>query len=296
MLSSSRSPFSWALALLLAVASFSQATPISSEDTGNALTARATAWEARHRMTSASYQSTFDDLVADQYRLTYVSGYSINDDPRFAALWEKNDGAAWVARHGMTGDSYQSQFDDLVEQGYRLRLVNGYTVGGTPRYTAIWDKSSGGAWEARHGLTSAKFQETFDSLVGQGYRLKHVSGYGKGNTALYAALWEKTGDNIAWVARHGMTYENYQSRFDEYVAQGYRLVSVSGYVVNNVDYYAAIWDKSSSSSWVARHRMSSSQYQSEFDKFVGQGYRLKLVSGYTLNNNEDRYAALWIKE
>jgi Bacterial tandem repeat domain 1 len=55
---------------------------------------------------------------------------------------------------------------------------------------------------------------------------------------------------------------------------------VSGYGVNGKDYYAAIWDKSSSPAWVARHGMTSAQYQAEFDKYVGQGYRLVQVSGY----------------
>jgi hypothetical protein len=43
--------------------------------------------------------------------------------------------------------------------------------------------------------------------------------------------------------------------------------------------------------------MTSSQYQSEFNNWTGQGYMLKIVSGYTLGNggNDDRYAALWEK-
>jgi len=40
----------------------------------------------------------------------------------------------------------------------------------------IWDKSSGPAWIARHGLTSAGYPQEFDKLVGQGYLLKLVSG------------------------------------------------------------------------------------------------------------------------
>lgn len=34
----------------------------------------------------------------------------------------------------------------------------------------------------------------------------------------------------------------------------------------------------------------------EFNSWVGNGYTLKVVSGYTLFSNEDRYAALWFKE
>ena len=45
-------------------------------------------------------------------------------------------------------------------------------------YTAIFEQSSGPAWAARWGLSSAEFQRTFDQFVGQGYRPVNVSGYG----------------------------------------------------------------------------------------------------------------------
>jgi hypothetical protein len=45
--------------------------------------------------------------------------------------------------------------------------------------------------------------------------------------------------------------------------------------------YAAIWDKSAGPAFVARHELSADGYQQEFNNtWLGQGYRLKLVSGY----------------
>jgi cytochrome c biogenesis factor len=160
-------------------------------------------------------------------------------------------------------------------------------------YAAIWNKSSGSAWVARHGMTSAEYQAEFDKYVAQGYRLVQVSGYGVGGKDYYAAIWDKS-SRSPWVARHGMTSAEYQAEFDKYVAQGYRLVQVSGYGVGGKDYYAAIWDKSPSTGWVARHGMTSAEYQAEFDKYVGQGYRLAQVSGYRVNG-KDYYAAIWDK-
>ncbi|MDP9849792.1 hypothetical protein [Streptosporangium lutulentum] len=66
------------------------------------------------------------------------------------------------------------------------------------QYAAIWERSGGPAWVARHGLTSAQYQTEFDRLVGQGYRLTDVSGYGTGS-ARFAALWlkETTDDKVA---------------------------------------------------------------------------------------------------
>jgi Bacterial tandem repeat domain 1 len=71
-------------------------------------------------------------------------------------------------------------------------------------------------------------------------------------------------------------------------------MQVSGYGVGGQDRYAAIWEKSGSQAWVARHGLSSAQYQAEFDKLVGQGYKLIQVSGYDVGG-QDRYAAIWSK-
>lgn len=297
------SPFR-ALTLLSALTTLATANPVpvpEAKDTTPNLQARAfPPWVARHGLTSAGYQSTFDTLVSQGYHLTYASGYTSNNDPRFAAIWEKSATSAWVARHGMTSAQYQAAFNTYTSQGYRPRLVNGYTVSNSGRFVAYWDKSPSpaGGWVARHDMTSAGYQAEFNNWVGKGFRLTHVSGYQDGGVAKYAALWEKPAvAGPAWVARHGMTSAQYQSAFNGYVAQGYRLVLVSGYVVNGVDYYAAIWEKSSTptGAWVARHGLTSAQYQAEFDKWVGQGYKLTVVSGYTLSGNQDRYAAIWIK-
>jgi hypothetical protein len=40
----------------------------------------------------------------------------------------------------------------------------------------------------------------------------------------------------------------------------------------------------------ARHGLNSVQYQATFDELVGQGFRLELVSGYSVGG-QDRFAA-----
>jgi hypothetical protein len=96
---------------------------------------------------------------------------------QYAAIWDKSGGPAWQARHGLSGAQYQQTFNNLVNQGYRLVHVDGCTISGEARYAAIWDKSGGPAWQARHGLPGAQYQQTFNNLVNQGYRLVDVDGY-----------------------------------------------------------------------------------------------------------------------
>jgi uncharacterized iron-regulated membrane protein len=44
-------------------------------------------------------------------------------------------------------------------------------------FAAIWEQGGGPAFQARHNLTAAQYQQTFDQLVGQGFRPRAVSGY-----------------------------------------------------------------------------------------------------------------------
>ncbi len=142
-------------------------------------TSRQVPWVAHHGMSSSQYQAKFDQYVADGYRLVDVSGYGVGNQARYAAIWEKRSGPAWVARHGMSSSQYQTKFNELTADGYRLVNVSGYQVGGRDRYAAIWEKRSGSAWVARHGMSSSGYQSAFKNYVDEGYRLVNVSGYGR---------------------------------------------------------------------------------------------------------------------
>ncbi len=248
---------------------------------------------AYYGLSSSDYQKYFDLHLANGFRLKKVSGYELSGSARFAAVWERVSGPAWVARHNMTSSSYQTHFNTYTSQGYRLQWVSGYTVGGTTFYAAIWDKAAGGAWVAHHGMTSSDYQTKFNTYVGQGYRLKMVNGYNVAGSARFAAIWEKTA-GAAWVARHNMTSSSYQTNFNTFTSQGYRLVHVSGYSVGGVALYAALWDKSAGPSWGARHGMSNTSFQNYINSFINSGYKVSDVSGYSVNGVAF-YAALWEK-
>ena len=249
------------------------------------------AWIARHGLSSAAYQSEYDKHTGNGYRLTHVSGYGVGSKAYYAAIWEKRSGPAYVARHGLSSAAYQSEYDKHTGNGYRLTHVSGYGVGSKAYYAAIWEKRSGPAYVARHGLSSAAYQSEYDKHTGNGYRLTHVSGYGVGNKAYYAAIWEKR-SGPAYVARHGLSSAAYQSEFNQHTRNGYRLTHISAYDVDGKDYYAAIWEKTGGNAWSARHGMSSRNYQCQFDNHYYQGYRPKLVSGYAKGSSA-RYAAIW---
>ncbi|QDE81874.1 serine hydrolase [Myxococcus xanthus] len=198
---------------------------------------------------------------------------------------------AWIARHGLTTAQYQTEFNTWVGQGYRLSYVSGYEEGGSARYAAIWEQTSGPAWRAFHGLTSAQYQTTVVNQNAQGYRPVVVNGYSVGGVAYFAVIFH-VDSGAAWVARHDLSASQYQTEFNTWAGQGYRLAHVSGYTSGGAERYAAIWEQTSGPAWRAYHGLTASQYQSTFNTNAAQGYQLAKVSGYNVGGT-DRYAAIF---
>lgn len=190
------------------------------------------AWQARHRISSADYQSAVETLGAQGYRPVHVSGYSVGGVDNYAAIWIKDSSVTWAARHRLTASAYQTAFNDLAGQGYRLAVVSGYSADGAPAYAAIWVKTNGPAWTARHGVNADQYQATFTELTGKGYRPRWVNGYDVDGDARYTAAWDK-GTGEAWVTRLGLSATEYQATFNTFVGQGYRPVVVSGYAIGS---------------------------------------------------------------
>ena len=253
--------------------------------------AHAGRWVARHGLSSAQYQAAFDEFAGLGYRPLLVNGAGAGGQVSYSGIFQHKPGPAWVARHGLTSDQYQSAFNDFVGQGFRPTVVSGAGAGNQVLYAAIFEQLPGPAWAARHGLGAAQYQVTFDELAGQGFRLILVNGATVGNDISYAALWEQR-QGPTWVARHGLTSQQYQAAFDEFTSQGFRPVWVSGAGLGGQVFYAAIWEQRQGPDWVARHGLTSAQYQATFDDLLGQGFRPIVVSGAGVGNDVF-YAAIW---
>ena len=81
---------------------------------------------ARHGLSSSQYQQEFDKWTNQGYRLVLVNGHKVGGKTRYAAIWRKIQGPAYVTRHDMTADQYQQEFEKWTSQGYRLALVSAF--------------------------------------------------------------------------------------------------------------------------------------------------------------------------
>ncbi len=198
------------------------------------------AWAARHGLDPQQYQAAFNDYGAKGYRLTYVNGYAVGGKPYYAAIWEKRGGPAWKARHGMTAEQYQAAVTDMARQGYAPTHLTAFSLGGSPRFAAIFEKDSP-PWVARHGLSGSAYQQAFNEFTGKGYRLKVVSGYRQGNSDRYAAIWVKSGGPLG-AARHGIPASHYQHVFDNYRYQSWEPRYIEAFNGGNGIRFNGLWE------------------------------------------------------
>lgn len=207
----------------------------------------------------------------------------------FVAVWEKDGGPSFDARHGLTGEQYQQAFDQLVGNGFRPAWVQGYVGGGEARFAAIFEQVGGPKLDARHNMTAAGFQQAFDQLGPEGFGPVCVSGYVVNGEERFAAIWEQGRPKSD--ARFGLTPATFQQAFDELRPKGFAPTCVSAYTVNGAERFVTVWEQGRPNT-DTRFGLTPATLQQAFDQLGPQGFGPACLSGYSVNG-EDRYVGIW---
>jgi len=248
---------------------------------------------ARHGVAAADYQFAVEHISKSGYRLVWVDGFEVNGKNFFNAIFRPADGTQWTARHNLTADQYQDEFDLRQGQGFRPLQVESYTDGNAIRYAVIFVKQAGPAWTAYHGRTDAQHQALFNNLNAAGYRIVNSSVVFVGGQRSHTAFYEQKFVG-SYEARPVLTSAEYQAKFNENKAAGRQLVYLNAYDQAGSVRFTAIWQSAVAGAYVARHDLTRAEYQDEWELRLGQGYLTRLVTGYDAGASAN-YAALWRK-
>ena len=90
-----------------------------------------------------------------------------------------------------------------------------------------------------------------------------------------------------------MTASEYQTKYDANNAAGRKLAYLNGYNHNGSPRFTAIWTAAAPAVKKAKHGISSSKYQAQFNDAMSKGFRTRAVTGYLNGNGHVRYAAYW---
>jgi len=259
---------------------------------------------AYHGVAADQHQANFNSLSARGFRMISLSVYGVPSDARYAAVWVQRSGAAWVAVHGVDSAGYQSFFDNWTSRGFVPVLVSATGEGGDAIFAAVFEQGIFGPWFARHGMTSGPeantgtFQNAIKSAAEQKLILRSAAIYGSPSDRRYAAVWHSNPGYVKWHVHTADTAESYQTAFNaETPLPGYQLAGYRpAYVTLSTDQiYCSVFKDDVVGSWVARHGLTSSEYQAEFDRQNAAGFYPICVQGGGTGDNT-RYAAIFAQQ
>jgi hypothetical protein len=208
--------------------------------------AGAPAWSARHGLTAAQYQSEFDTHTRDGFRLLNLASYLQGGQTRYACIFVKTAGPAWVAYHGLTADQHQARVNTLGADGFHPVNVSVVSIGGQRSYAAFWEKSNVGSWLLRSFLTGAEYQQQWNDNWAAGRRVAYLSACNHGGEPRFSAVFQQTGiegNEATTAGRHGLTASQYQTEYESRLGEGHLTRCVAGYAEGTSPRFAAIWRK-----------------------------------------------------
>jgi hypothetical protein len=189
-----------------------------------------------------------------------------------------NESASEVTHHGVSAACFDSITDAVVDAGFRPVWVDGYDVAGKTYFNAIWRQDDGVAWGARHGLTSAAYQDLAEDMLDAGLQIAQVDSYLEGGAVRYAAIFRAGMPTRA--AYHAQTTAQHQQRVDTWPALGYHPVAVSVVSVNGARQYTAVWEQSAFPSWVLDSNIPSASLSTTIGTQQAAGRKVWSLQGY----------------
>jgi hypothetical protein len=244
---------------------------------------------AYHGVRSESYQDLFDHAGGSGYQLEWIDGFELDGRVRFNVIFRPKS-AGWAAVHNLSGDQYQAEYDKRKADGFRLRHVDSYTAKGAVLYAAVFVKDGGPAVAAYHGRSAEQHQQLFDEWSAKGWRARNVSVVSVGGQRVYTALYDTSGPEVR--LKSALTTAEYQKEFTDNKEAGLHLAYVNAYTHQGRTFYSAIWTRAAGGGLVARHGMSGSEYQSQWEDARRDGLLTRAVSGSEAGGRA-AYVAFW---
>jgi CubicO group peptidase (beta-lactamase class C family) len=245
-------------------------------------TNQSVAFQAYHGVSAAQHQAYFNQLSAEGYGMISLSVYGDPGSALYAAVWVNRPMPGWVAVHGINAAQYQNWFNTWAAKGYASQLVTATGSGSDAIFAAVMSQGVTGGWIARHNLSAADFAAQNSAAQSANMIPVCVSIYGDPGSPVYAGIWRANPGFTKWLVNAADPAPSYQTTFNTetqlpgYALGGWRPAYVA---VSSDQTYCSVYQDDVVGPWVARHGLTSAQYQAEFNAQVAAGRYPIFVQG-----------------
>ena len=120
---------------------------------------------ARHDLNADQFAAANAANARRGYMLTALNAYGTVNDPRYIAVWTQAPGT-WTVTTALSPQEHHQEFLTRTSNGEKPSLV---TVGPGNTYTAVWVKDDGTTWREFTDMSSAGYQNRFNTLKERGF-------------------------------------------------------------------------------------------------------------------------------
>lgn len=151
-------------------------------------------WTARFGLTASQYQRVFNSNIDAGRCLRHIDVYRNSANKvRYAAVFKKKGCVPQVAYHGVSSNSHQDKFNDLVKKGWKPVNVSAVSVNGKRTIAAFYEKRSG-SFSLKSFLTTDGVGEHNAEMEKKGMHIVYMDAYthDQGTFPRYSAIWRKS--------------------------------------------------------------------------------------------------------
>jgi murein DD-endopeptidase MepM/ murein hydrolase activator NlpD len=179
-------------------------------------------------------------------------------------------------RFGYKDDDFQRLFNHLVDSGYELEWIDGYSVKNQGYLNFSWKPATGKKWKAFFGLTGSEYQKRFDK--NKDLAPIFVDSYTIGDKTRYNLILKAvSGKNMA---RHGLTYEQHKKIMTEAKKRNLEPINISVASVGNSLRYTVLYRNRNYGAWNIKSQIKESDYQKVFVDFKKDGKTPVYLNAY----------------
>ncbi len=202
-----------------------------------------TAWTSKRGLTAAAYQSLWDQLIGQGFRVLDLDAHVVSGTPYYNAIWIKEQGGTkpFKSHRILTLAQLDAKMAEYAGQRFRPIRVNGYRVGSTTYYAAVWVQDGLTDFGYKRDLTSADYSSWWTFYKNAGYRPVDIAAYPTSAGLRYAGLWVRESGIDGWISLRDRTAAQMQGAIIEQKKANYLEVDLDAYYVGSELRFSGIW-------------------------------------------------------
>src|SRR5579859_892413 len=251
------------------------------------------------------HQTQVKTLSGQGYRLSSLSLYGDPAQLLYAAIWIKRAGLAFRAFQDMNEQQFQALLSSLNGQNYHLVILAITGSRSQARFAGVFEEKTTPSLVKYHLTSDPTFADLqqeqptiqyWNAWAGANqYLLRWGILYGDAHQPLYAGIWEKNVDNVAWNWDDGFydSPEDYQQRLQAEEVQWVR----PAFLTLSADQHQHIWSlfrDDMAGPTIVQNNLTSDEFEIQSGCLKSQGYYPLVLQG-SKNGTATRFAAMFVK-